>query len=108
MVSHNIVTCAGSQRPASSSPKGHSLLREELGFNGLIFTADLSMKAIAQYAGDSPAVEAGNDLLLTSDLPRDYAALLKAVPSGRLQAARLEESLARVLKRIRDYRLWTE
>ncbi len=86
LVSHNIVNCMDSEHPASLSPEVHRVLREDLGFTGLILTDDLSMEAIPAYTGgENPcaaAINAGNDLLLSSDLQADYNALLAAVQDG--------------------------
>lgn len=40
LVSHNIINAVDSSRPASLSPAVHDILREELGFSGLIITDD--------------------------------------------------------------------
>ncbi|MFJ4715960.1 glycoside hydrolase family 3 protein [Streptomyces sp. NPDC088785] len=78
------------------------LLREELGFGGLIVTDALDMRgASGQFPPDRAAVTAlaaGVDLLVLSpDLPRAHAAVLDAVRAGRISAARLDASLIRVL-----------
>ncbi|MEU6840406.1 glycoside hydrolase family 3 N-terminal domain-containing protein [Streptomyces sp. NPDC046716] len=78
------------------------LLREELGFDGLIVTDALDMRgASGQFPPDRAAVTAlaaGVDMLVLSpDLPRAYAAVLDAVRSGRISAARLDASVIRVL-----------
>ena len=101
LVSHNIVNCMDSEHPASLSPEVHRVLREELGFTGLILTDDLSMEAIPAYTGgENPcaaAINAGNDLLLSSDLQADYNALLAAVQDGTVTEERLDESVLRIL-----------
>lgn len=101
LVSHNIVNCMDSEHPASFSPEVHRVLREDLGFTGLILTDDLSMEAIPAYTGgENPcaaAINAGNDLLLSSDLQADYNALLAAVQDGTVTEERLDESVLRIL-----------
>ncbi len=82
------------------------LLRQQMGFDGLVITDDLEMRGIADHwgAGEAAvlAVEAGADLLLcchTYDTQREIAAALTAAAgSGRLSAARLEESLVRIAR----------
>lgn len=102
LVSHNIVTAMDPDRPASLSKAVHEVLRNELHFQGVIMTDDLSMDAIGQYTGGkSPAVAAvlaGNDLLLTSDWSTEYCALLSAVKSGTVPRQRIEESVRRILE----------
>ena len=79
LVSHNIVNCMDSGAPASLSKEVHRILREELGFTGVIMTDDLAMQAIPSYTGGQDpsimAFQAGNDILLTSDLEGGVAAV---------------------------------
>jgi beta-N-acetylhexosaminidase len=80
------------------------MLREELRFTGVVFTDCMQMEAIAgRYgAGEAAvmAIDAGADLVTFSssiDSAREaIAALRHAVASGSLDAARVEQSLARV------------
>ena len=70
MFSHNIVHSIDGDYPASISKKVHDLLRNTYGYTGIIITDSLSMGAIAKYATNVSAgvlaVEAGNDIILTS------------------------------------------
>lgn len=106
LVSHNIVTAMDAELPASLSPEVHRVLREELGFDGVILTDDLSMDAIGLYTGDTdPAVQAvlaGNDLLLTQHFEAAYAALLEGWQTGVLT----EELLDRAVERILCFKMW--
>lgn len=101
MVSHNIVTCMDSKNPSSLSPAVHKILREELNFDGVIMTDDISMGAILKlYGNESPApqaVKAGNDLILTSAYSRDYSSVLKAVKDGKISESRIDQSVRRIL-----------
>ena len=101
LVSHNVVSCMDPDAPASLSPAVHEILREELGFTGLILTDDLVMDAVTDFTGGkSAAVQAflaGNDLLLSSDCRNDYQALYDAVESGEVPMATLKEAVVRVL-----------
>lgn len=102
MVSHNIVTCMDGEHPASLSPEVHRVLRQDLGFNGVVITDDLSMSAITLYTdGASAAVaalKAGNDMLCCSDIDTQYAAVLNAVNSGEIAEQRIDESVIRILQ----------
>jgi beta-glucosidase len=88
-------------RPATLSPVVlDQLLRQELGFGGLVVTDALVMEAIAGRWGAGEAAvlafEAGADLLLMpADAGAAMAALLAAVESGRINRERLEHSLLR-------------
>jgi len=81
-----------------------SLLREELGFNGVCFTDCMQMEAIASSVGTAAgavqAISAGADCVLIShsvDLAEDSAdALVAAVKNGSLDEARLRQAYDRV------------
>lgn len=101
LVSHNIVTCLDADMPASLSPAWHQLLREELGFNGVIITDDLTMGAITAYSGDtSPAVLAilaGNDMICSRYFLSHYQDVLAAVESGIISETMLNRAIYRIL-----------
>lgn len=101
MVSHNIVECMDVQNPASLSPRVHKILRETLGFSGVIMTDDLSMQGVTDYLKDENAAvaafQAGNDLLLTPDIQDSFQALYKAVRDGTVSMERLNDSVLRIL-----------
>jgi beta-N-acetylhexosaminidase len=85
-----------------SEPIVGGLLRNDLRFNGLVYTDSMGMQGVtATYSpGEAAvrAVKAGNDLVLHS--PDDGAAfkgLLDAVKTGEIPAARLDASVNRIL-----------
>ena len=105
MVGH--IACpkvTGDTAPASLSPRlVQGLLREELGFQGVVVTDAMEMGAITEAypAGEAAvlALEAGCDLiLLPENLPEAAGALEEALDSGRLTEARLDESVRRILE----------
>lgn len=102
LVSHNIVDCMDSDLPASLSPAVHDILRDELGFDGVIMTDDLIMEAITDYTGGENAavlaVQAGNDMLVSSDFVTQYNAVLAAVQDGTISEGRIRESAIRVIR----------
>ena len=102
LVSHNVVNCMDSELPASLSPAVHDILRTELGFDGVIMTDDLIMEAITDYTGGENAavlaVQAGNDMLVSSDFVTQYNAVLAAVQDGTISADRIRESAVRVIR----------
>lgn len=102
LVSHNVVDCMEPGVPASLSPKVHQLLRQELGFEGVIMTDDLAMGAVTDYCGAVPpavqALNAGNDLLLVTDLAGNYQALQAALDDGTVSQQRLDDAVLRVLE----------
>jgi len=84
-----------------SRPVLSGLLREQMGFDGLIVTDAMDMYAIARHfePGEASvlAVLAGADLVLTTQPDICFDALLQAARSGRLSTERLEESVDRIL-----------
>ncbi|HTW83275.1 MAG TPA: glycoside hydrolase family 3 N-terminal domain-containing protein [Candidatus Sulfotelmatobacter sp.] len=106
LTAHLIVGALDATLPASLAPATYRLLREELRFAGVAATDCLEMDAIAggigTVEGAVAALAAGADLVLIShhlELARDaVAAIVRAVESGRLPRARLEEAHARVLR----------
>lgn len=86
--------------PASLSTAVHQLLREELGFGGVIITDDLAMDTIAGVYGEAAvlAVLAGNDMLCTSGYEVQFQAIMDAVNNGRIAPGQIWESVIRILR----------
>jgi beta-N-acetylhexosaminidase len=101
LVSHNIVKCKDKNFPASISETWHNILRNELNFSGLILTDDLSMNAIKLYSGGySPAIiaiNAGNDILLTSQLEEHLTAAIDAAKNGTISNDTIEKACKRII-----------
>ncbi|MFZ4437258.1 MAG: glycoside hydrolase family 3 protein [Syntrophales bacterium] len=101
--------------PATLSAPILSLLRNEIGFSGLIITDSMGMGAIVKGWGIEEAsilsFLAGTDILLfgadTGHEPAEqdgiYQALLSAVKSGRISTKRLDESVRRILVAKQSY-----
>lgn len=89
-----------------SKPVLTGLLREELGFNGIIVTDCLEMDAIDQHYGTERGsvldIRAGADMVLVSHtFSKQVAALeavVAAVENGELSEERINESLARIMR----------
>lgn len=114
MAAHILMTAIDPDRPASLSPAVVTgVLREDLGFDGVVFTDDLTMAAVSETYGMGEAcvlaVEAGCDGLLVchgaDNLTQARTALLEAVADGRISQARLDESVTRVLALKESYGL---
>jgi beta-N-acetylhexosaminidase len=83
----------------------HRILRERIGFRGVVLTDDLEMGAIEQQRGAGEvvleALAAGNDLVMYckswEKVEEAHFALVKALRSGRLREARVDQSLSRIL-----------
>lgn len=79
-----------------------TLLRERLGFNGLITTDATPMvgftAAMPRSEAIPAAINAGVDMILfNKDLEEDYGFLLQAVQSGAVSLERLDEAVTRIL-----------
>ena len=86
--------------PSSLSPKVvTSLLKDELGFRGLVFTDALDMKGVTATPGRyTAAVLAGNDVLLVQFSPKEASdELVAAVRSGKLPESVVDERCRKVL-----------
>ncbi|MDR3119700.1 MAG: glycoside hydrolase family 3 protein [Mediterranea sp.] len=85
--------------PASLSPHiVQHLLREELGFKGLVFTDALAMKGVAGTQHPSlAAIKAGNDMVLVArNIKEEIEAVIQAIEDGCLD----EETINRKCKKI--------
>ena len=114
MVAHILLSQVDPDYPASLSHRVVTgLLREEMGFDGVVCTDDLTMGAVSNTYGMGEAavlaVEAGCDLLLVchgaDNLTAARDALLEAADSGRISPERLDESVKRILSLKTEYGL---
>ncbi len=112
MTAH-VVFSAFSSLPATLSREIVSdLLRGEMGFDGVVISDAMQMKAIAgAYPnGESAvmAIEAGCDQILCYVFDKEYieesvAAVYRAVESGRISEARIDESIERITRQKEKY-----
>ncbi|MEV7239167.1 glycoside hydrolase family 3 protein [Streptomyces sp. NPDC051020] len=105
MTAHIVVPALDpSGDPATlSHPILTGLLREELGYDGVVVTDSLGMAGVRQKYGDERvpvlALKAGVDVLVNPPVMKvAYDAVLAAVHNGELTERRIDESVARVLR----------
>lgn len=103
MIGHLILSDIDDQPAPFSHKIVTELLRQELGFDGVIITDGLQMKAMTDFYSDGQiacsAVKAGVDMLLCPANPEEAAAALEdAVKNGDITESRIEESVLRILK----------
>ncbi|CAN5564028.1 MAG: hypothetical protein M3494_13880 [Actinomycetota bacterium] len=106
MVGHLVYPAIDAENPASLSPDAYSMLREDLGFEGVAVTDDLVMEGAT--GGGPPAdavvraVSAGADLLILSSPPQEqadaYDAVVEAVESGEIPEEQIRASVERILE----------
>jgi beta-N-acetylhexosaminidase len=106
MVTHEIVHAIDSSVPSSLSYKVVTgILRNDLGFQGVIMTDSLTMEGITAYYTEDQAaavaVEAGSDLLMGASTPADVASMIQgikqAIDSGMISRQRIDDSVRRIL-----------
>tara|TARA_R110001583_G_scaffold24456_6_gene89215 strand:+ start:38331 stop:41423 length:3093 start_codon:yes stop_codon:yes gene_type:complete len=105
MVAHLDVPALDKSAKAStlSKPIVTGLLKEELGFKGLVFTDALNMKGVRKYYKpgevDAKAAIAGNDVLLFSeDVPKAIREIKAAIARGELTQQKIDQSCLKILK----------
>lgn len=114
MVAHILYPELDTDKPASlSKPIIGELLREQMGYNGVVITDDLTMGAITDHytlaAAAVDTVLAGSDILLIAhNYENEQAvrnALLTNVKDGTIAETRINESVYRILSLKHKYKL---
>jgi len=102
MTAHIVFTAVDKKRPATQSKKAVRMMREHLGFSGLIMTDDLSMQALSGSLGERAhqSLKAGCDIVLhcNGDMAEMQAV---AEATGKLKGkakARAEAAMARIVR----------
>jgi beta-N-acetylhexosaminidase len=98
MTAHVVYAAVDAEAPATQSAAVVRLIREEIGFGGLLMTDDLSMKALGGSFGArvGRAVAAGCDIVLhCNGVPEEMAQVVAATPElSGASGARAEAALA--------------
>ena len=102
MTTHIIFSQLDAEHPATLSRAVLTgLLRERMGFQGIIISDAMAMHAIADnYDFDTAvalAVEAGCDAIIPNESMRTFEALKKGFTDGKISDARVDESVKRML-----------
>jgi len=106
MTTHIIFTAIDKDYPATLSKKVLTdLLREELGFTGLIITDGMEMDAVSKNFGSYEktavmAIKAGVDILTyttTANPAKAHTGIINAIKNGELTEERINESVRRIL-----------
>ncbi|MCC8196782.1 MAG: glycoside hydrolase family 3 protein [Ruminococcus sp.] len=104
MVGHiSVPQVTGDDTPASLSATMISILRDDLGFDGLIITDSMQMEAITdRYTSAEAAVmaiQAGVDIILMPDNLENAAnGIIEAVENGEISEERIAESVLKILE----------
>ncbi len=101
LVSHNIINSMDKTSPASLSPIVIKELRENLEFTGIIMTDDLVMDAVKEYVekdeAATKAINAGNDMIITSDFIRMHQELQQSVKEGKIKEETINKAVLRII-----------
>lgn len=103
MMGHLVIENVDPQPALFSHAVVTELLREEMGFQGVVMTDSLQMQAMTDHYGSGEiavgAVKAGVDVLLCPmELETAVEALLDAVEGGEISEERINESVLRILR----------
>lgn len=117
MTAHILFSAIDNIYPATLSYKVITeLLREALGYQGIVMTDAMNMDAIRNHFGNVEAsilaIQAGVDILTytesTSASIQAYRGVLDAVENGIISEARIDESVMRILNQKIKYGLFNE
>lgn len=98
LVSHNTVVNIDSNNPASLSPSIHNLLRNNLGFTGVIMTDDLAMGAISSIDNATvKALLAGNDIIMVTDYEKSFNEIKSALNNGTISEELIDNANHRII-----------
>ena len=102
LISHNIVNSIDSNYPSSLSNKVITgELRNKLKFTGIVVTDDLDMDAVKSYATDGNAatlaINAGADMIITSDYINMYNEILNSVSTNIIDISVIDEAVRRII-----------
>ena len=96
-------------RPTSLSKTALTdILRNDIGFDGIIFTDAMEMKGVTKHfktgQAEAEALEAGNDMIvLSEDLSKSIKSIKEYITEGRIEMTQVEASVKRIL--LEKYRL---
>lgn len=106
MVTHDVLHAIDSSAPSTLSYKVVTgILRDELGFQGVVITDSLTMQGLTAFYTESQAaalaVEAGCDILMGAASPQDVANMFQGIKqaynSGAISMQRIDDSVRRIL-----------
>lgn len=110
LVTHNIIDCVDAMLPATVSPAVYTLLRERLGFDGLVVTDDLMMRGVIDAVNGKSvslaALQAGADMALIPitnssagiSFDQEFSAVRSAYNTDSSFRSQVEQKVLRILK----------
>lgn len=99
LISHNIIKSIDLDNPASLSSEVIKLLKDRLGFRGVIITDDLDMGAVQKDEDRVvKAIIAGNDLIIVTDYEDSIKRIKSAISEGRIAEERISNMAQKVIE----------
>lgn len=102
LISHDVVKCMDDEYPASLSKKVITdELRNKLNYSGIVITDDLDMDAVKSYADGGNAatlaINAGADMIITSDFVNMYQEILNGVKNKTINEDTIDLAVKRII-----------
>lgn len=106
MVTHDVLHAIDASAPSTLSSKVVTgILRDEMGFQGVVMTDSLTMQGLTAFYTEAQAaalaVEAGCDLLMGASTPQDVASMFQGIKqaynAGVISMQRIDDSVRRIL-----------
>lgn len=101
LVTHNIIDSVDETSPASLSKNIHDILRNDMAYDGIIITDDLTIPAFKELDSEENiainAVVAGNDMIISGEISTQYQTILDAVKNDKISENQIDQSVLRVL-----------
>ena len=100
MMSHHVSEAFDKSKPASLSTEVHNVLRDELGFTGIIMTDDLDMSALNTKYSETKvkdALLAGNDILIVNDYKTTFTKIKSLIDSEDISEDLINKLAFRVI-----------
>ncbi len=98
LVSHNNVLSIDTSNPVSLSRSAHNLLRNNLGFTGIIIADNLDMAAVSSISDVTvKAILAGNDIVITTNYEESFNSIKEAIDANNISESLIDKLAFRVL-----------
>ncbi|TFB14227.1 beta-N-acetylhexosaminidase [Filobacillus milosensis] len=114
MIAHILYSKIDDSHPSSySKPIITDLLREQLNYDGVVITDDMTMQAITKYVDIGQAavksIQAGSDIIMVAhdynEITNAYNSIKKAVENGEITEERIDQSVKRIMQLKEKYKV---
>lgn len=85
LFSHNYMTCVDEKNPSSLSPNVHNILKNELNYENITITDDISMNGLNNIENKyTKSLLAGNNILIVTDYQEAYTEILNSLKNKEI------------------------